>query len=112
MKCEMKSNKIRGLISAMGMTLMGAAILKELRKPKTERAWHGQLWGRVPYEFRPPTVRRLRQAYWAPEDKHVFTDTPFGVGWSVNLGQLAHACFAGLTKMRACKGPASTTAPA
>ena len=91
MKAARKNGRFRGLISTVGMALMGAAVVKELRKPKAERTWHGKLGGRIPYEFRPITMERLRQAYWAPEDEHVFTDTAFGVGWSVNFGKIAHA---------------------
>ena len=92
MKAPRKARKVRALASAVGMALAGAAVLEELRKPPAERVWHGRLWGRVPYEFRPPTMARLRQAYWAPDDPQVFTDTAFGVGWSVNLGRLMRGC--------------------
>jgi hypothetical protein len=62
----------------------------------------------VPYEFRAPTIERLRQAYWAPDDPHVFTDTAFGVGWSVNLGRLMRACLGTCTtvKQRTAHGTA------
>lgn len=92
MKSEFKISGLRGLASAVGMGLVGAAVIQEMRKPSSERAWHGLLWERVPYEFRLPTVERLRHAYWAPQDPHVLTGTPFGVGWTVNFGRLARAC--------------------
>jgi len=111
-EAELKIKRLRGLVSAVGVALMSAAVVHELRKPAAERTWHGRLWGRVPYEFRLPTLERLRQAYWAPEDSHVFTDTPFGVGWSLNLGRLAHACSNPCTKMRDGKSAASTAAAA
>jgi hypothetical protein len=110
MKAELKIKTLRGLASTVGMALMGAAVLQELRKPAAERAWHGRLWGRVPYEFRRPTLDRLRAAYWAPEDGHVFTDTPFGVGWSVNLGRLAHGCSSGCTRLHRTKADAASAA--
>jgi hypothetical protein len=92
MKAELKIKSLRGLGSALGVGLLVAALVQELRKPAADRVWHGRLWGRVPYEFRPPTLDRLRAAYWAPEDTHIFTNTAFGVGWSVNLGHLMQAC--------------------
>lgn len=61
------------------------AIYVELRKPPEERTWHGRLLGVVPYDFRLPTLERLRGAYWNPRSPKVFTDRPFGVGWSVNI---------------------------
>lgn len=95
MKREFKIRSLRGLASAVSAGLLGAAVVHELRKPAGERAWHGRLWNRIPYELGPPTVERLRHAYWAPENRRVFTDTPFGVGWSVNMGRLARACSGG-----------------
>ena len=92
MKAPRKVRRLRKLASVIGMGLAGAAVIEQLRKPAAERTWHGYLCDRVPYEFRPPTVERLRQAYWAPDDPHIFTDTPFGVGWSLNLGRLMRAC--------------------
>jgi hypothetical protein len=91
-KTEVSVSRIRRFASAIGVALLGAAIVEELRKPAARRVWHGHLWGRVPYEFRLPTMDRIRYALWAPEDKRLFTDTAFGVGWSLNLGRLLHAC--------------------
>jgi hypothetical protein len=62
-----------------------AALYQELRKPEAERTWHGKVAGVVPYDFRLPTIDRLRAAYWNPESDVVFTDRVFGVGWAVNL---------------------------
>jgi len=62
-----------------------AAIYQELRKPDAERTWHGKVAGVVPYDFRVPTLDRLRAAYWDPDTDQVFTDRVFGVGWAVNL---------------------------
>jgi hypothetical protein len=39
----------------------------------------------VPYEFRPPTWERIRDAYWNPESDSLFSSRVFGVGWTVNL---------------------------
>ena len=61
------------------------ALYTELRKAPEERTWNGKLLGVVPYDFRLPTVERLRQAYWNPRSPKLFTDRPFGVGWSVNI---------------------------
>jgi hypothetical protein len=61
------------------------AVYTELRKAPEERTWNGKLLGVVPYDFRLPTVERLRQAYWNPRSPKLVTDRPFGVGWSVNI---------------------------
>lgn len=64
---------------------VAGAVYVELRKPPAERTWHGKLLGAVPYDFRMPTIERLRQSYWNPRSPKLFTDRPFGVGWSVNI---------------------------
>ncbi|HEX3256575.1 MAG TPA: DUF5808 domain-containing protein [Gaiellaceae bacterium] len=72
----------------IGAALVAAAVAQELRKPSSERTWHGRLAGFVPYDFRPPTVERFKAAWWNPSDPRIFTDRVFGVGWSVNLGRV------------------------
>ena len=61
------------------------ALYQELKKPAEERTWHGKVAGVVPYDFRVPTIERIRAAYWDPQSDVVFTDRVFGVGWAVNL---------------------------
>ena len=48
---------------------------------------HGTFMG-VPFEFRPPTPRRVKERWWNPSDRRVFTPHVFGVGWSLNLHRL------------------------
>jgi hypothetical protein len=62
-----------------------AAIYQELRKPPAERTWHGKVGGVIPYDFRIPTVERVRTAYWDPDSQRIFTDKVIGVGWAVNI---------------------------
>ena len=42
----------------------------------------------VPYDFRFPTIQRVKERWWNPDDSRVFTPHVFGVGWSLNLYQL------------------------
>lgn len=62
-----------------------AAIYQELKKPSAERTWHGKVAGAIPYDFRVPTMDRIRSAYWDPESDRVFSDKVIGVGWAVNV---------------------------
>jgi hypothetical protein len=62
-----------------------AAIYQELRKLPEERTWHGKVLGSIPYDFRVPTLERLREAYWDPDTDRVFSDRVLGVGWAVNI---------------------------
>lgn len=60
------------------------AVYQELRKPPAERTWHGKVAGAIPYDFRVPTIDRIR-AYWDPENDQVFSEKVIGVGWAVNI---------------------------
>lgn len=79
---------IQGLFRLVGLGLVAAAVVKELRTPAEERTWHGVVAGFVPYDFRVPTVARVRERVWAPEDEHLLKPHPFGVGWTLNVGKL------------------------
>jgi hypothetical protein len=74
-----------GLVRAAIWLAFFGAIYQELKKPAEERTWHGKVAGVVPYDFRVPTVERLREAYWNPESEVLFTEKVVGVGWAVNL---------------------------
>lgn len=76
---------MRRLSRLIVIGLIGAAIATELNKPEQERTWRGRVGGFVPYDFRPPTWERIRDAYWNPESDELFSDKVFGVGWAVNL---------------------------
>jgi hypothetical protein len=68
--------------------LLSWAVITELRKPEGERTWHGKLAGFVPYELRPPTLDRVRETYWSPDDEHVLRPPVWGVGWALNVGRV------------------------
>jgi hypothetical protein len=70
--------------------MVGWAVLTELRKPRGERTWYGSLAGVVPYDLRVPTVARVRQRWWNPDDERLLTPHVFGVGWSINLARARH----------------------
>jgi hypothetical protein len=73
------------LIRTLAWTAFAAAIYQELRKPPEARTWNGKVAGVVPYDFRIPTLDRLREAYWAPDNDEVFSEKVFGLGWAVNI---------------------------
>jgi hypothetical protein len=71
------------------LAIIGAiAIAQELRKPPHLRTWHGMVAGLIPYDFRLPTVDRIRNTYWNP-DGPLISGKVFGVGWAPNFGWLA-----------------------
>src|SRR5713226_84093 len=77
--------RVRRLARFAAFGLVVAAVATELSKPEPERTWEGRVFGVVPYDFRPPTWERIRNAYWNPDSDRLFSDRVFGVGWAVNL---------------------------
>ena len=77
--------RVRRLVRFAAFGLVVAAVATELIKPEPERTWEGRVFGVVPYDFRPPTWQRIRDAYWNPGSDRLFSDRVFGVGWALNL---------------------------
>ncbi|HMJ38599.1 MAG TPA: hypothetical protein VK606_03520 [Verrucomicrobiae bacterium] len=77
--------RLRRLARFTAFGLVVAAVATELAKPESERTWEGRVFGLVPYDFRPPTWQRIRDAYWNAGSDRLFSDRVFGVGWAVNL---------------------------
>lgn len=82
---KLRQQPVQAVLALLGMALVLAAIVQELRKPVVERTWHGLLGGIIPYDFRPPTWERVREAWWNPESNRLFTPRVWGIGWAVNL---------------------------
>ena len=78
--------RIRQLIQLAGMLLAAAAVLEQLRRPADDRTWEGRIVG-VPYDFRMPSIQRMMERWWNPDDERLFVPQVFGVGWTVNFYQ-------------------------
>jgi hypothetical protein len=79
--------KVRGTIRLLSAALAIAAVTRELRRPKSEREWHGEI-AKVPYDFRAPSPRRLIRQSWAPEEPRIIVPRAFGVGWGLNFAAI------------------------
>lgn len=77
--------RVRRLVQVAKLGLTVAAIAQEMGKPEGERTWQGLVAGFVPYDFRPPTFQRFRDAFWNPEDERLLVPRPWGVGWVLNF---------------------------
>ncbi len=77
-----------GVLRLVAAAATGTALVQELRTPRDFRTWHGTVWGFVPYDFRPPTLRRIKERIWAPSRPELLVPTVFGVGWTLNLGRV------------------------
>jgi steroid delta-isomerase-like uncharacterized protein len=108
-KNRQKGSGVRWMVP---VSLVGAAVAQELRKPAAERTWHGRLLGVVPYDFRPPTLARVKAALWNPRDTRIFTEHALGVGWGLNLYQVKEQLGQSLkgTAMRRTTPPAGSPA--
>jgi len=90
----MARNKKPLTLKNVGFTLLlgayiATAIREQLNRPPEERTRHGKLFG-IPYDFRPPTVERLRDAFWNKNTAQVLVPQPIGIGWTINLYPLVH----------------------
>ena len=99
--------RIRRLIRLAGFGLFVAAVSQEMAKPEAERTWQGKVGGMVPYDFRPPTWDRLREAYWNSKDDRLLTDRVFGVGWSINFYRAKELMTAAYGSLMGSTAPAS-----
>ena len=79
---------VNRVIQVAAFTLALFAVCQEMEKPREERKWYGTVAGIVPYEFRKPTVERLKDSYWNPYETRIFTPAVFGLGWAVNFYSL------------------------
>ena len=70
------------------LLIVAAAIGNELRKPANQRTWHDRLFGVLPYDFRRPTLARVKQTVWNPQNERIVVPQAFGIGWSINVGGL------------------------
>ena len=52
------------------ITVALAAVCQELEKPEEERTWHGKV-GFIPYDFRLPTIERIKEGYWNADSSQV-----------------------------------------
>lgn len=78
--------KLNRLIKLAGMALVVAAIVDQMKRPADDRTWTGNILV-FPYDFRMPTIERVIERWWNPDDERIFTPDVFGVGWSINLYQ-------------------------
>jgi len=70
-------------VTVVALTL--AVVFQELEKPKERREWHGKVASIFPYDFRIPTIERLKESFWNPYERQVFPSPVFGIGWAINF---------------------------
>jgi hypothetical protein len=77
-----------GRAAAAGAPAEGGFVGEEHNEnPPPEPQGH---YARVPYDWRRPTVARVRSRWWNRDDSRLFTPKSFGWGWDINFYWLAH----------------------
>ena len=72
------------ILNAAVVAVVVATTIHAYRERKTHGDFHS-----IPFDFRAPTIDRVRERLWNPDDSRVLTPPVFGVGWSINLYQAA-----------------------
>ncbi len=85
-----RAGGLRSLVSLIGLLLLLASIIRELRLPAEQRTWHGRLFGKVPYDLRLPSPKRVTATMWNPAERRLLVPTVFGVGWTFNFAAVWH----------------------
>ena len=49
---------------------------------------HGKALGVIPYDLRRPTLARMKERFWNPDETRIVVPRVFGAGWTLNLYQL------------------------
>lgn len=88
-KKKKAASPLNFLAGVAAISLVGGAITQQLRRPLSERTWHGTI-ARVPYDFRPPTPEKLRNTFWNKDTAQVVVPQAFGLGWTINFYPLIH----------------------
>ncbi|SRR5258708_1867633 len=71
-------------IGILAASFVGAAIVEQLRMSPEERTWHGNIIG-VPYDFRMPTIEKIRANIWNENTSNILMPRAFGMGWDINF---------------------------
>jgi hypothetical protein len=77
------------ILSILFLVYVAIAITQQLQRPPEERTWYGKIAG-IPYDFRIPTVERLRATFWNKDTSQILVPQAFGIGWSINLYPIIH----------------------
>ena len=85
-KAASPTNFIFGVLTVIYVAI---AITQQLQRPPEERNWYGKISG-IPYDFRLPTVERIRATYWNKDTSNIFLPQVFGIGWGINLYPIIH----------------------
>jgi len=77
------------VFSVLFVIYVAVAIAQQLQRSPEERTWYGKI-ARIPYDFRLPTLERLRATFWNKHTSQILLPQAFGIGWSINMYPIIH----------------------
>ena len=89
MKRKKTASPIHFIFGILTLIYIAIAITQQLQLPPEERTWYGKIAG-IPYDFRIPTVERIRATYWNKDTSKIFLPQVFGIGWAINMYPIIH----------------------
>lgn len=89
MKRNKAASPINFILGILTLIYVVTAITQQLQRPQEQRTWYGQIAG-IPYDFRIPTVERIRATLWNKDTSRIFLPRVFGIGWDINLYPIIH----------------------
>jgi Family of unknown function (DUF5808) len=89
MKHKKKTSPIDFVLGILALIYVAIAITQQLQRPPKERTWYGQI-AAIPYDFRIPTVARIRATFWNKDTSRILLPKVFGIGWDINLYPIIH----------------------
>ncbi len=74
------------MISKLLKVAASAALVATAIHAYREQKSHGEFYG-IPFDYRAPSLEKLKERVWNPDDPRVVTPPVFGAGWSINFYQ-------------------------
>ena len=96
---------LKGTLKTATLLFAVATVAYAVRTKKT----HGTFL-KVPYDFRIPTVKKVRDRVWNPKDPRMMTPSAFGIGWTPNAYQLVKRFQSRRTRSNSQDGPTQPNA--
>lgn len=86
-QAEGKGYRMRRIMSLWRTAVTIFTIAAIVHAYRTRQS-HGRYYN-IPFEFRIPTIERVKKRMWNPSDRRLFTPNIFGVGWTLNFHEAA-----------------------
>lgn len=79
--------KVRRLWFVVIAIVAVLSLRRQLSLPPEDRTWRGYVFG-IPYDYRVPTIDRVLERLWNPDDRRLIVPHVWGIGWTLNIYQV------------------------